>query len=485
MLCLTFLKNIPNYSGIQLSNEITLKEFSNGICYGIIASSLKGVVFNFDDPIITFENVLKILNDIGYKPQEPCSPLQLYNGDQISHLNLCYVIEFVVEEKSITTENLLQNIRRIPRSFFVLRCYPKDVEDAFRIWFSKFPCIYGIPDLEDIEKDIPKGIHIAAVFSRCYPTRIPKTSISKSTNLTSEEVNSNWNLIKPILEDFGAFVPTHFPISSHLLLCFLADIFYIAQQTAHKFVKIEQQTNLSITPRINETKLPIPKLNVPQIPSPCQMAQPQTSKVYRKKSFKPVPKKQKLIRSSSTNAVDDEAEMLRLYEYISRGERSELFITVSDIIPLLKALIKLMNGSEYQQKFSNLQELLNHEPESIELFSNGLSFLTILSGNNNPYAASRKIVYFARRMMESKPNPNVNFSSVMTQTISPFNDLVIVRDFSLIHHEKRKNQKTDCESIGIQTELFNILKMGVPLKKIQKSKSEINVSPLKKMKVKN
>ena len=81
----------------------------------------------------------------------------------------------------------------------------------------------------------------------------------------------------------------------------------------HKFVKIEKQIEFSST--FQPPTTPIPRLNVPKITSSTlKHAPPLSFKTPRVTAMKPHPKSTKLQRSSSTNAFDEEEELLLLYQ---------------------------------------------------------------------------------------------------------------------------------------------------------------------------
>lgn len=232
------------------------------------------------DNIFLYQYTISKLSSIGYKPCNPCNPDNLENESLADHINLCMCLEFVVSDKSLTIENLLDDIRRLPRSFFVLSSprissnsntsdnfyYPANLEEAVRLWFSKFPCLYELPDLtqrtrtikktkslnlpttiknnsnfrivrnsiENLQDEIRDGKHIIAVLSRSFPNRISKEKVLQG------DFESNWKMVRSILEDeIGAFVPSYFPVSDNLFMCFVSDLFHATRNGAKKFVKID------------------------------------------------------------------------------------------------------------------------------------------------------------------------------------------------------------------------------------------------------
>lgn len=264
------------------------------IYYAILSSILtkknnfEDIVKHKNEDIFLYEYSISKLASLGYKPRNPCLPNNLFNRSFIDHANLCMCFEYVIADKSLTIEKLLDDIRRLPRSFFVLssrgsrpssskqeqrsddNCfYPTNIEDAVRLWLSKFPCLYGLKDLtqksrsvkvsksytstlpsishnkslnldtlcnsiESLQSDIANGLHITAVLARAFPQRLNKNDILQNDSV------ANWKISKEILEnEIGAFVPSSFPISDNLFMCFISDVFYATRNGAKKFVKID------------------------------------------------------------------------------------------------------------------------------------------------------------------------------------------------------------------------------------------------------
>lgn len=240
LLCLEFASNKQKFQDISLKSDIeTIQDVLLGIQYLIIASIFHDVTVSNQNANDNYSSVLNILDSIGYKPHQPCTVSGLVSGNAEDHLNLCLIIEFVVFDKTLTKDQLISDIRRLPRSFYVLEKQVNFIEEAINIWVSKFPCIHTIPDITDAQHDIAKGYYVAGILSRVFPAQVPKSSIVINSNMTDEQIKSNWDLCKPVLNDLGVFTPSKFPIPEKLFMCFISDLFYATRVGAKKFVKVE------------------------------------------------------------------------------------------------------------------------------------------------------------------------------------------------------------------------------------------------------
>ena len=86
---------------------------------------------------------------------------------------------------------------------------------------------------------------------------------------------------------------------------------------------------------------------------------------------------------------------------MSHGERKASFIQMEDPKALIDSLVKLMNLDENEHTFANLQLSLHGSDDMPAHMHNGIAFLKTLSGSNNEFQASKKVVFFARRMMKT------------------------------------------------------------------------------------
>lgn len=236
LLCLEFAANKQKIPTIQqFAEPKSVQDIIDGTVYAIVVSIFQEVTISHDN----YSSVFSILDSIDYKPQQPCTIEGLSAGNIDDHLNLCLIIEFAISDKTLTIDQLISDIRRLPRSFYVLDKQINFLEDAINLWISKFPCMHTLPDVKNAQTDIVKGLHIAGILSRIFSAQIPKNSIIINENLTEEQMKSNWDLCKPVLDDLGVFVPPKFPAPDKIFLCFVADLFYATRAGAKRFVKVE------------------------------------------------------------------------------------------------------------------------------------------------------------------------------------------------------------------------------------------------------
>jgi hypothetical protein len=106
-------------------------------------------------------------------------------GSAADHLNLCLAFEFLIVEKCLIPELLPDDLRRIPRSFFILREVPNHIDGVITLWLSKFPCM---PELHESGPDVQRGIaqrtHVACALAWVYLATIWKAEIKKQPGLS-------------------------------------------------------------------------------------------------------------------------------------------------------------------------------------------------------------------------------------------------------------------------------------------------------------
>ena len=241
LLSISFAQKIQKFDLPEFDLPKNVDDLKDGKAYLVLASVFSNITIDSNNFINNFQSVILVLGSIGYKPQQPCSPENLANGILQDHLNLCEIFEFAISDKSLDLELLVSDLRRLPRSFFVLQSRPNFLEDALSLWLSKFPCLHTLPDIKNMQEDISKGMHIAGILARIFPTRIQKNSIHCviSEENKEKEIKENWDLIKPVLDELGVLVPEKFPIYEKLFLCFIADIVQATRTGAKKFVRLD------------------------------------------------------------------------------------------------------------------------------------------------------------------------------------------------------------------------------------------------------
>ena len=246
LLCLSFCEqNKPKLPDTPIHFPIDLDTASQGAVYGVVAS-----VFGEIDFGNVFESVLSVLAGVGFKPQQPCSVAGLKSKSKEDHENLCLVIEFAVSSKSFTVEALMGDLKRVPRSFFVLKEHPSLLDEAVALWLSKFPCLFALPEIskDKLQQVAAKGMHIAGVLSREFPKRVPKEEIVIKEEMSAEEIGKNWAMCQPVLDEVGAFVLKQSGVPEQLFLVFIADVFHATRSAVKKFVKLDTPPVIVLLP---------------------------------------------------------------------------------------------------------------------------------------------------------------------------------------------------------------------------------------------
>jgi hypothetical protein len=171
------------------------------------------------------------------------------------------------------------------------------------------------------------------------------------------------------------------------------------------------------------------------------------------------------VDTSRAPAIDPAAEiesLLSIFRFMWKGDRRDKFVDVAEPLMLISPLVGLMNGNGIDQTFANLARILMEEMEGELHLRNAMVFLTALSGNNNEFAASRKVIFFARKMMQSElprfePKPQnpkrpTVFVAVGSQTASMTQNLMIVREPFGIKTKTERMPDAEFTAMGCQTD---------------------------------
>lgn len=461
LLSLEFIENrsILEFEYINLldNSQNMSKSLPSAINYAILSflfsnsSDFNEIKQHANDNLFLYQySILKLLS-IGYKPCQPCTPINLQNNSLSDHLNLCMCLEFVVSDKSLPPEKLFDDIKRLPRSFFVLSShgsrsnsrqsdnfyYTANLEDAVRLWLSKFPCLYDLADLTDkaknydilknsveqLQEELSDGKHVAAVLSRSFPLDVKKDEILQNDSI------SNWNLVRKILEnEMGGFIPSSFPVTDNLFMCFMSDLFHATRNGAKKFVRIDDQklnrspfnskTNESSFISMNLISNSHSNRKIKQSDSNFKCTQkfectldddqPSTacctkmirdsnsiaasivfnqSKSCLTKSGSKAKLRGQFTNSSSFNnsstagGSDEVSEFLSIYKILN--DSSNFFnakLNQTEILSLVHALVKLLHAkNKSDQNFSRLFRILESKKKRSEMLSNGKTLLLEIS----------------------------------------------------------------------------------------------------------
>ncbi|OHT03235.1 hypothetical protein TRFO_29422 [Tritrichomonas foetus] len=278
LLSLSFNNKCPIYDeSINFPDILTVNDLSTGLPYVFILNLLKTLPNGIDstNPQKAFKVVLSTLAELGYKPSGKCEIDNLCNQSISDHVELAKLIEWAVVDRTLSIQMLCDDLKRLPRSFFILEQRPDLLEDAIKLWLSKFPCSYTLPDIKNLDEEIFQGQHIAFSLARVYPKRILKDVIDVGPDLTDLMITHNWELALSVLEELMAFIPPKRQFQSpHIILLFFADIFYSTRSGAKKFVKLDPPPPPVVEPRpyipphheSNSSSEPFPKKPIKKNP---------------------------------------------------------------------------------------------------------------------------------------------------------------------------------------------------------------------------
>ena len=376
LLCLSFAQKFPNACLISnLPRDLNMTELSKATPYAVILYLLKEINFSTSNPVDLFRMILTNLKVLGYAPKPPCDVMNLVHGRIIDHANLCSVLARAIFEKSLHVERVVEDLKRLPSSFFVLSDVPFDTDVALSLWLRKFHCIPGLSDTEDLNT----FAHVAGALSRVFPSRVRRSEVQFRTG----DFELNKQRVFSVLNEIGAYMPLSFPVNSDLFNISLVDLFYATRQSVKSFVRVDA-------------------------PMPIAGLRPVTAKPARVKRV--TSRARAVVRPSTRKAVvrlplpqrkGEADELGEIYHFMSHGERKSSFIQMEDPKALIDSLVKLMNLDENEHTFANLQLSLHGSDDMPTHMHNGIAFLKTLSGSNNEFQASKKVVFFARRMMKT------------------------------------------------------------------------------------
>jgi hypothetical protein len=205
-------------------------------------------------------------------------------------------------------------------------------------------------------------------------------------------------------------------------------------------------------------------ISVPDAKRAAAVRLPRIAQIVNSRPTRQSPRR---IEPVASLAAEDE-NLLLIYRFMSRGERRERFVDVRDPSILIDALIAMMERPQQDQTFANLEQMLRSAAQQDSHLANGMAFLTALSGSNNEFAASRKVVFFARRMIQGglpliePPRPQRRaarprtamtvFFGTATQTSSMTQSVLIVRDAVGRTMKPKRVGSAEARSIACQAE---------------------------------
>ena len=252
LLSLSFTNNkCPLYNdSTSFPDKLSINDLSTGFPYAFVLNVMKELPKKLSEPVKLFPTILSTLQSLGYKPSGRCEIDQLISGSKRDHIELLKIIEWAVVDRSLSIQMLCDDVKRLPRSFFILEQQPDMLDDTISLWLSKFPCSHTLPVIKDFRTEIFQGQHVAFSLSRTYPKRILKDEINVGTELTDSMITQNWELAAPVMEELMVFVPPMRQFSSpHLLNLFFADIFYATRSSAKKFVRLDKPPPIVVEPK--------------------------------------------------------------------------------------------------------------------------------------------------------------------------------------------------------------------------------------------
>ena len=320
LLCLDFFKPFNENLPFNLPDTISIDDLKTAKPYALILSAISQFSpGNEQNPKILFSKILDFLAKLGYRAASECTDDGLIEGNQSHHVALSLLLEWLIIDKSLTIDFLCQDLKRLPRSFYIFKDRPQFLIDAVALWLSKFPSMQTLPEIKNLEEELMNGQHVAAVLSRVFPNKIQKDKIKVGANLTQNDIESNWKLIQNVADDLKFFIPPRRKISQQLVLIFVADIFSATRPAAKKFIKLDKEKPIELLPMPEVKKKPPeplkqylpPKPFVPKPQPVIQKTQPvvqkqQTKKIEEKEKKKVPPKpKEKNEKEKQNNKQND------------------------------------------------------------------------------------------------------------------------------------------------------------------------------------
>ena len=298
-LSLTFAEKRPLFDqSFQLKDHLTPEDLVTGAPFAIVVNAIKEIPQSSDN---LFSTLLSALASLGYHPAAECSPQSLASGSKEAQVELMKLIEWAVVDKALSIDAILSDLKRLPRSFFVLSEKPSLLDDAMALWLSKFPCSHTLPEVTDLGTEIVQFQHVAFALSRVYPKRIPKDEVNVGPELTDLMITKNWELVTPVLDELMAFVPPRQAIQcEHLIRVFFADVFYATRPASRHFVRAEATpVQGKVKPKENSQKKAGSLSIKHQQPAKAEEASAPAKKGYSEKS---------IARSPNAHMVREPAE---------------------------------------------------------------------------------------------------------------------------------------------------------------------------------
>lgn len=273
----------PSFS---FQDHLTQRDLVTGIPFAIVLNTVKTISQTTEN---LFSSILSTLSSLGYIPGGECTPQSLASGSKQAQVELMKLIEWAVIDKSLSIDAISSDLKRLPRSFFVLNDKPSMLDDAISLWLSKFPCSHTLPQVTDLATEIMQFQHIAFALSRQFPKRIPKDEINVGPELTDLMITKNWDLVMPVLTELNAFVPPRQRIEcEHLLRLFFADVFYATRPGAKKFVRADPPPPAPLR-RPHSSRTEVSRHHNHQKPAPKEEKNPPAKKGYSEKSIQRSP----------------------------------------------------------------------------------------------------------------------------------------------------------------------------------------------------
>jgi len=219
--------------------DIDIEMLKTGVPYAFLLRAISDYNEKYSDPITNFQNVLSKLGILGYSPSIICNAQSLEQGDEDMHSAVIMLIEWYVADKSLSIDAICQDIKKLPRSFYVMKQQPMILEESICLWLSKFSCVHSLYEIKNLSNDIWSGQHVAAALSRAFPDIIPKNTVQYGSSLSSEKTAENWNLISRVSEKLLIYVPKFNHTNERLIMVFFSDVFHSTRSSVKKFIRLE------------------------------------------------------------------------------------------------------------------------------------------------------------------------------------------------------------------------------------------------------
>ena len=367
LLTLSFFQPINVFqTENKLHDEISINELCTAIPYALILNAVNEISPKSLDAKDIFDEILSNLKNKHEKDVSGLTPEGLIQGVKAQHMKMCQLLEEIVVSKALTVDIITKDLKRLPRSFFILQRRPETLEEACALWLSKYPISETIPLVSsDFESDVLSGQHVAFVLARAFPNDIAKYDVNVGPSLTDIMASQNWELLEPIAEKLNMFLPPRYDMNPSLLYAFIADVFYATRNDVRTFAPpvkplqvdeppiLEALSNDAAQSTENKLIEPTPRKPIVKQESSPHEANEEEEKEPEKKQKK----KQKKLSSSSASS-DYESEKPKKHRRRHQNDIQYIPQPASGIPSIKGPLVEIV----YKSNNRNMPQKAEKEP---------------------------------------------------------------------------------------------------------------------------